>query len=374
MTPDILITGTGLFAARMALDIAATAREPVSVLIAGRNRMRLAWLRTAGNARAAMFGTPARFASHHIDLLEDGASDALIRTYRPRLLVQAASTQTSSVISESGSRWTDLVADGGLSATAVFQALISARIAAAISRHSPDTRLINCCFPDVVNGMLVAMGHQVLCGTGNVAILSNVFQGAREHLPAGTLRVLAHYQCLAPWRRMPDVRAGAWGGALAPRVFIDDTEIADPFAAFAHCQLTPEPAIEISGASGVTLMLALIAGQPWRGHAPAPLGLPGGYPVRLHADGQPSGQLTLDLPAGVSASDAIAWNDAFERHNGLTVDSGQVHYHGRLRTLLTEAGWVHADGFAITDLEPVCTSLSALRARLQAQPSGHHYP
>jgi len=364
MTPDILITGTGLFAARMALDIAATAREPVTVLIAGRNRMRLAWLRTAGNARAAMFGTPAHFASRHIDLLEDGASDALIRTCCPRLLVQAASIQTSSVISESGSRWSDLVADGGLSATAVFQALISARIAAAISRHSPDTRLINCCFPDVVNGMLVAMGHQVLCGTGNVAILSNVFQGAREHLPAGTLRVLAHYQCLAPWRRAADARADA----PAPRVFIDDTEITDPFAAFAHCQLTPEPAIEISGASGVTLMLALIAGQPWRGHAPAMHGLPGGYPVRLQEDGQ----LTLDLPAGVSESDAIAWNDAFERHNGLTVDSGQVHYHGRLRTLLSEAGWAHADGFAITDLEPVGTSLAALRARLQAQPSGHH--
>jgi len=360
MTPDILITGTGLFAARMALDIAATAREPVTVLIAGRNRMRLAWLRTAGNARAAMFGTPARFASRHIDLLADGASDALIRTCRPRLLVQAASIQTSSVISESGSRWSDLVADGGLSATAVFQALISARIAAAISRHWPDTRLINCCFPDVVNGMLVAMGHQVLCGTGNVAILSNVFHGAREHLPAGTLRVLAHYQCLAPWRRAPDARTGA----RAPRVFIDNVEIADPFTAFAHCQLTPEPAIEISGASGVTLMLALIAGRSWQGHAPAPHGLPGGYPVRLH-----DGQLTLDLPASVSEPDAIAWNGAFERANGLTVDDGQVHYRGRLRTLLGEAGWAHADGFALTDLEPVCTSLLALRERLQAQPS-----
>jgi len=366
MQPDILITGTGLFAARMALDIAATARQPVTVLTAGRNRMRLAWLRTAGNARAAMFGTPARFASRDIDLLADGACEALIRDCRPTLLVQAASIQTSAVIAESGSRWSDLVADGGLSATAVFQALISARIAAAISRHSPRTRLINCCFPDVVNGMLVAMGHQVLCGTGNVAILSNVFQGAREYLPAGTLRVLAHYQCLAPWRRMPDARAGA----LAPRVFIDAAELTDPFTAFAHCQLTPEPAIEISGASGVTLMLALISGQPWRGHAPAPLGLPGGYPVRLHEDGQ----LTLDLPASVSAAAAIAWNDAFERRNGLTVQGDQARYHGRLRERLSAAGWPHADGFALADLEPVCASLAALRAHLQAQPSVSAHP
>jgi len=360
MQPDILITGTGSFAGRMALDIAATARDPVTVLIAGRNRLRLDWLRTAGNARAAMFGTPARFVIHATDLLADGACDTLIRTYRPRLLVQAASIQTAAIISDHGSRWADLVRDGGLSATAVFQALISARIAVAISVHSPDTALINCCFPDVVNGMLVAMGYPVLCGTGNVAILSNVFAGVRAGLPAGPLRVLAHYQCLAPWRRAPDAR----GGALAPRVFIDDTEIADPFAAFAHCQLTPEPAIEISAASGVTLMLAWIAGRPWQGHAPAPHGLPGGYPLRLH-----DGALRLDLPAGVSEADAIAWNAAFEHDNGLTIEGKQARYHGRLHTLLAEAGWAYADGFALADLELVCASLSALRARWQAQPS-----
>ncbi|MBV0891917.1 hypothetical protein KTN05_08645 [Paracoccus sp. Z118] len=360
MTTDILITGTGMFAGRMALDIAATAKTPVTVVIAGRNRMRLDWLRTAGNARAAMFGTPARFVSHAIDLLEPGASDALIREYQPRLVVQAASIQTSTVISDGGSRWTDLVAEGGLSATAVFQALISGRMAAAISRHAPATRLINCSFPDVVNGMIAAMGHEVLCGTGNVAILSNVFEGARENLPEGRLRVLAHYQCLAPWRLPPGQR----GGAPAPRVFIDDHEIADPFADFSHCQLTPEPAIEISGASGVTLMLAFVAGREWRGHVPAPSGLPGGYPVRLEGD-----RLMLDLPEAVTEAEAIAWNDAFERRNGLTVEAGRVRYHGRLRELLAEAGWEHADGFAMADLEEVCTGMLKLRDDLSAQPS-----
>ena len=360
MTTDILITGTGMFAGRMALDIAATARTPVNVVIAGRNRMRLDWLRTAGNARAAMFGTPARFVSHATDLLRPGASEALIREYEPRLVVQAASIQTSSVISDAGSRWTDLVAEGGLSATAVFQALISGRMAAAITRHAPATRLINCSFPDVVNGMIAEMGHEVLCGTGNVAILSNVFEGARDNLPEGRLRVLAHYQCLGPWRLPPEQRRGA----AAPRVFIDDKEIADPFAAFRHCQLTPEPAIEISGASGVTLMLALIAGREWQGHVPAPNGLPGGYPVRLEGE-----QLLLDLPAGLSQAEAIAWNDAFERQNGLTVEDGAVRYHGRLHELLAEAGWEHADGFPLAKLEEVCAGMLKLRDRLSAEPS-----
>ena len=48
---DILLFGTGNFAGRIALDLAATAAEPVTVVIAGRNVQRLEWLRTAGNAR-----------------------------------------------------------------------------------------------------------------------------------------------------------------------------------------------------------------------------------------------------------------------------------------------------------------------------------
>lgn len=360
MTCDILITGTGMFAGRIALDIAATAKEPVNIVIAGRNRMRLDWLRTAGNARAVMFGTPAKFSTHVIDLLEPSASGDLLGQYRPRLVVQAASIQTSTVISDKGSRWTELVAGGGLSATAVFQALISARMAAAISQIAPDTQLINCSFPDVVNPMIVALGHRVLCGTGNVAILSNVFSGARDRLPEGKLRVLAHYQCLAPWRLAPSER----GGLPAPRVFIGDNELENPFEDFAHCQLTPEPAIEISGASGVTLMLAFIAGRAWEGHVPGPNGLPGGYPVRLEG-----GALKLDLPSGLSEQDAIGWNEAFEVRKGLTVEGTTVRYHGKLRELLAEAGTSHADGFDLADLEQVCADLIVMRDRLMSLPS-----
>ena len=91
---DILISGTGGFAARIAFDIAATAREPVDVVIAGRNLERLNWLRTAANARAALFGAKARFTTHAIDLLAPDASDTLLAATGPRIVVQAASIQT----------------------------------------------------------------------------------------------------------------------------------------------------------------------------------------------------------------------------------------------------------------------------------------
>lgn len=357
MSCDILITGTGMFAGRIALDIASTAKEPVNVIIAGRNKMRLDWLKTAGNARAAMFATPARFSTIEVDMIAEGASDKLLEICDPRIVVQAASIQTSSVISDKGNRWTEVVAAGGLSATAVFQALISSRMAAAISRRKKRPLLINCSFPDVVNGMIKAMGYDVLCGTGNVAILSNVFAGAYSGEHSGQLRTIAHYQCLSAWRRPPEQRTGA----IAPRVFVGDHEIEDVFTTFQHCLLTPEPAIEISGASGVTLMLALASGKSWAGHAPGPDGLPGGYPVRL--DGN---QLVLDLPNSVTAEQAIAWNSGFEEAGGLVVVNQAVEYKGKLKDLFTEEGFQYAEGFDINDLENVCVELIKLRDRLLA--------
>ena len=100
---DILIFGTGNFAGRIALDLAATASEPVTVAIAGRNRDRLDWLRTAGNARAAMFDRPARFTSHRgRSVGVECGCRRRIAAVEPKVVVQAASFQTGSVISTSG--------------------------------------------------------------------------------------------------------------------------------------------------------------------------------------------------------------------------------------------------------------------------------
>ena len=132
--PTVLVTGTGAFAARIVLDLAATAARPVRVVIAGRNRDRLGWLATAASARAAIFARPASFATYEADLFGEGVADAMLGAIRPAVVVQAASVQTSLVIASTGDAWSRLVAEGGLSATAVFQAVLSLRVAAAITR------------------------------------------------------------------------------------------------------------------------------------------------------------------------------------------------------------------------------------------------
>jgi len=146
------------------------------------------------------------------------------------------------------------------------------------------------------------------------------------------------------------------------RVFINGKEIADVFQEFEDVKLTTEPAIEISGASGVTLIAADAANKSWIGHVPGPNGLPGGYPVKLE-----NRTLHLNLPENVSEQEAIDWNSSFEEAKGLIIKEGRANYTGALKTALARHGFRYADGFKVVDLEEVCVDMLKLRDTLSQQ-------
>jgi hypothetical protein len=123
--------------------------------------------------------------------------------------------------------------------------------------------------------------------------------------------------------------------------------------------------IDISGASGVTLMLAMTHREDWNGHVPGPHGLPGGYPVALR-----SSRLDLDLPAGLDRAAAVAWNERYEAENGLVVDAkGHARYTGRLHERLKEESPDLAAGFHARDLEDVWRAMVGLRDRMLKHPA-----
>jgi hypothetical protein len=279
----------------------------------------------------------------------------MIDDIRPPLVVQAASAQTSSVIAQSDNRWAHFVREGGLSATALAQTAVSLRVAEAMTISGQGGALINCSFPDVVNEIIAAAGHCVLCGFGNVAILSNVF-AAKLEMETSRIKVLSHYQNLAAFRAPAAERSGR-----TARVWIDDVEVADVFAKFSSVKLTPEPVIDISGATGVPVIQALVEGHEWIGHLPGPNGLPGGYPVRVR-----DRHIELDLPTALDEQEAIDWNRSFEQMNGLIVcRRGIIQFTGRLAELLNEQNAMIKKGFHVSAFNEAFTELQAIRARLE---------
>lgn len=352
---DLLITGTGAFAARILFDVAATADTPTRVAVAGRNEQRLAWLQTAAAARAHMFRRPVSITVERVDLTEPSQVGELLARTRPAALLQAASLQPGSVIAGRRNGWSDLVAEGGLSASAVFQTVLSARVARSCIDTLPGVHFVNACFPDVVNGLIAAMGLPVTSGIGNIQILAHAFGGSQPHGDEKKLALLAHYQNLAAWRQPPAQRAGA-----NARVWIENAEIDDLFERFRTIQLTPEPVIDISGAAAAPYLLALAHRRDWSGHVPGPMGLPGGYPVRLR-----HGELTLDLPNGITRDAAVRWNAAHEEASGLVVDThGHARFTGKLQSALARHSRDLAHGFYVRDIETVFVAMQQLRSRL----------
>lgn len=242
---------------------------------------------------------------------------------------------------------------------AVTQTMFSVRVARAIRSASPDSHFINCAYPDVGNTIISALGLPVTCGVGNVSILASVFAGALDERAPGHLKVLAHYQTITPFRQPTDSRTGR-----PPRVWLGEEEIADVYGTMREVKLTAAPAIDVSGAAGVPLMLALISGGDWVGHAPGVHGLSGGYPVACR-----NGELDLALPAALSREEAVQWNEEFEQADGLFVDSdGRAHYAGKLHEKLSAISPDLAQGFDVAEFDDVFESMEVLRTRLLEEP------
>lgn len=354
---DVILFGSGGFAARILFDLAATGPAGLSVAIVGRDPVRLAWLRTAAMARTTMFGRNLRIDDYSLDSFSTDLVAQFLRDRRPRVVANTASIQGGRTVTDKPDPWTKITREAGLGVTAVLQAKLSLDISAAVAAAAPSAVFVNCCYPDVVNPMIAAAGRPIVSGIGNVAILAHAFAGALAP-ERPRLHLLAQHAALSAFRSDAHERVGK-----APlRLWIDGEEINDIYARFAAVKLASEPVIDISGASGAPLIAAMALGEAWNGHAPGPNGLPGGYPVRLEG-----GRLKLDLPSGVDENAAIAWNRAFEEANGVVVESnGFVRYTGKVEAALRRISQPLAAGFSMRDFDAVFQDMSALRARLRA--------
>ena len=173
-------------------------------------------------------------------------------------------------------------------------------------------------YPDVVNCVLGHVGLAPTCGVGNLdEIVSKVRGLAAERLrvPLDTVRVrlVAHHALLA-W---------ALGGSAgeAPPYFLriahkgqDVTEAAGADEILlAPYSVTSGPAIHfLTAASTLRLMQAFCSARPVTLHAPAPHGLPGGYPVIISSTGIRPAPIQ-----GLSLAEAININERSHRFDGI---------------------------------------------------------
>ncbi|MEV2271297.1 hypothetical protein [Nonomuraea africana] len=355
--PTLVVIGTGGLARGLCYALATTTRIPLDVVVVGRRQERAAEVCYVAATRAALAGAPVAFHPKTADLSSDDALADLLSRLAPDGLVLVASSQSPWERTTAPSAWTSLVKHAGFGLTLPFQAELALRAGRALAAVRPAAWFVNACFPDAVNPVLAATGVPVLCGVGNVGLLAASLQAALDLPDQRRLHVLAHHAHLhAP--HGPDEPDGADEPDEA-MAWLDGEPVAGTGKLLAAQRAADRAELNhVTGLSAATLVLGLLSGAQTDTSLPGPLGLPGGYPVRLTG-----ARLELRLPAGLALEDAVAFNQRCAIRDGVVVDGERVRFTGPAHAELD----LPAD-FHVAELHQITGQLHQLRAQLRDRP------
>jgi hypothetical protein len=322
------------------------------VTVCSREASRAEWLSLLGRARARLAGAEVEFDHAVVDWEDVDRISSLIGVSRPDAIFHAASFQSAWSLG-AANRWSQLVGKAGYGVTAALQAALLSRLGKAISRSGLKPRVVNACYPDLVNAGAAALGVDIVCGVGNIALLA---ERIRLHNPGRP-----HFKLLAGhW----DVaRLGsAWSPDVGPPPIWSDQGAPVPDMFDGIPPLTTDNSLNnLNGSVTAPLILAIAAGADLDDlHVPGPMSLPGGYPIRI-SRGVPE----LALPEGVEAAWAVEWNSRRMKLDGASVEEGRfVRFSPAAADLLEPHLPEFAGGFDLAQVESVAEDFLRLRDAL----------
>ncbi len=195
---------------------------------------------------------------------------------------------------------------------------------------------VGAAYPDVVNAVLAATGPAPTVGCGNIAEAIPKIRfavAAATGAPAQEVEVRLVAEHALEFRHYADP-----GGRDLPPFLLEARWRGRDVSAEAEAGLTePMPIpydldFNLLAASATTGLLAALAGAgEFTGHAPAPNGLLGGYPIRASR-----GKVELDLAPGWTLGEALAVNRRSLPYDGIAAiePDGLVHFTDRTAAAL----------------------------------------
>jgi hypothetical protein len=196
-----------------------------------------------------------------------------------------------------------------------------------LGHYGLDIPVVNASFPDATHSILAPLGLAPLVGLGNVAMIAARIQdhltrqGGEDHR---AIRVVAHHAHV-----VGSVTAQPHAADMRPWVLLGDAADHADHLAYVGPPLAVDASLnELTARTALPLLRAILTGEELQTCAPGPLGLPGGYPVRLHGR-----RVEIDLPSTMIARDAIAANERWQRLDGIeeVTASGEVRFTRQAR-------------------------------------------
>jgi hypothetical protein len=299
ISTKVLFIGGGDVGLQMANSLLAQARIDCLVIAD--------WNARAVGPRAAMLGNchGVKVEFEQIDGRDKSALEAMIRRAKPDLIVQSASLISPWSIIGRAHPVAQALSNAGIALQIPAQLPILMNVMQIVRELGVTVPVANITMPDILHPLLARLDLAPTIGLGNVSIHHlrvrhrllerDDFNGDEE------VRVLGHH-C-----QVYDVMKAALPANEDDRVkvFIGASGQRHDTLAYEGAPFASGPIYnEITAASAIPVLMALLPGTSrLQFSAPAPMGLPGGYPVVMD-----NGEIALDLPSDLSRDEAIALN------------------------------------------------------------------
>lgn len=191
----------------------------------------------------------------------------------------------------------------------------------AVKRAGIKTHVVNAAFPDLVNPVLAQIGLAPTVGIGNIDNLLCSLRMVAARVFNVPLRTVTIYMVAPHFVSYYMARYGNSGGApYYLKIMIDDKDVTsrvdrEEFVAKV-VTLGKRPggiqAHPVVASSVCRILLGMIFNTKELGHAPGPNGLPGGYPIKISADG-----VEVFLPEHLTIEEAIKINNDAQVFEGV---------------------------------------------------------
>lgn len=349
---DIVILGSGSLARSVCYSLAIASPQESVVTVVSRTLSSSAEVCYIADVRAALGRTPVKFRPLSLERYSTDSISSILQQTRPLLVLNCASYQSPWEKLQSPSAWTTLMSRAGFGITLPLQAAVAIEASSAVARMASPPLFLNACFPDAVNPLLKALGLPVFCGVGNVALVAASLQESLRPDGEGRLQVLGHHWHLhTPANDADD--ALAW---------LDGIPVHGVGSLLRRQRAATRSELNLVNGLATALLLAgIVTGREMRTSLPGPLGLPGGYPVRVHR-----GAIELDLPERISQSQALSLNNQWAERDGVRIEQGgKVVFseHGALQIKSELPNF--ASTVPATDIPDICSQLLEVRSRLR---------
>ena len=274
-----------------------------------------------------------------VDGLDPRAFECLLRRVEADVIVQCASLISPWSIIGRDHPMARAIMAAGIAIQLPAQLPILRNLMEAVRNLDIAAPVANLSMPDISHRVLQTRGLAPTIGLGNASILllrAKAELKARMAVPSdapGTplVRVTGHH------RQVYDVMQARMPADIHQRVWVHVGEAGERSEELAYggTAFPPGPLYNVIAAqSSVPVVRALLPGaKALRFSAPAPQGLPGGYPVRIE-----DGTVGLDLPADVTLEKAVAYNQRLGALDGIgdVAADGMVRFSDAACTVLRD--------------------------------------